>query len=65
MADSEQLRLDIGICVKGPEGSETIEVEPVSQPGCAVRLRAVRITASMSSSTRTGLAMSCFWLAGP
>ena len=24
--DSEQLRLDIGICVKGPEGSETIEV---------------------------------------
>ena len=27
--DSEQLRLDIGICVKGPEGSEVIEV---SQP---------------------------------
>ena len=26
--DSEQLRLDIGICVKGPEGSEIIEVGP-------------------------------------
>ena len=26
MPDSEQLRLDIGICVKGPEGSEIIEV---------------------------------------
>ena len=47
MADSEQLRLDIGICVKGPEGSETIEVEPVSQPGCA--LPGSKTTLSMSA----------------